>query len=237
MPTRASFRRRHLAIGRKGAFETELLFAEEYGSEQVSKSHDDNSKMNTTPESPVSIAAALDLPVEVQPLTLPGSWMVVGKGGKPLKNDKMYEEPRVVKKKRKKKRARQAEPDADSEHEPLVLTLEDSAASSKCLAALGRSSTQRDTLMHRAKEAKRWAVYQRAKAMKRSALEELVAALFVAADDDAGGEAASPARAPPSISKPLKDPKANGPKDKARRRARSAADAARCSLWPDTSDR
>jgi len=225
MPTRAHFRERHFAIGRKGAFETELLFAED---DDVSSLKDEKPKLTSLPGSPISVASALDIPSEIKPIALPGSWVVVGKGGKALKNEKMYDEPlktRTAKKKKQRKRHRKAE--ASAEPEPLVVTLEETPSSSKCLQALGCSSTLRDKQMHRSKAAKYWASYQRAKQLQRSALDKLVAGLT---REDELHEA--PDQAEPS-SQPMKDNKANSSKDKARRRARSAAAFTRCSLWRD----
>merc|ERR1719482_2373233 len=178
--------------------------------------------LSSQPDSPVSVASALNVPVEVKPLMLPGSWVVVGKGGKPLKNDKMYDEPMSEKKKKKPRARTIAEP------EPLVVTLEEAASSSKCLQAVERSTTRRNKLVARSQDAKHWAGYHRAKQLKRDALDELVAALSLV--DDAGDEATPPAQPAP---KATKDHKANSSKDKARRRARSSATSARCDLWDD----
>lgn len=223
-----NWRQRRFATNRKGAFETDMLFEDEDGFNMAPKpltSKNAMPNLSSQPDSPVSVASALNVPVEVKPLMLPGSWVVVGKGGKPLKNDKMYDEPVSASKKKKKKKSRAR---TIAEPEPLVVTLEEAASSSKCLQAVERSTTRRNKLVARSQDAKHWAGYHRAKQLKRDALDELVAALSLV--DDAGDEATLPA---PPAPKATKDHKANSSKDKARRRARSAATSARCDLWDD----
>ena len=218
-----NWRQRRFATNRKGAFETDMLFEDEDGFNMAPKpltSKNAMPNLSSQPDSPVSVASALNVPVEVKPLMLPGSWVVVGKGGKPLKNDKMYDEPVSASKKKKKKKSRAR---TIAESELLVVTLEEAASSSKCLQAVERSTTRRNKLVARSQDAKHWAGYHRAKQLKRDALDELVAALSLV--DDAGDEATPPA---PPAPKATKDHKANSSKDKARRRARSEAAAARC---------
>lgn len=229
MPTRTfatSYRQRHHAIGRKGEYEASMLFSndDENADSQLTAPmlnlKDQQVEQPSKPSSPMSIAATFDdisITGDVKPLTLPGAWVVVGKKGRALKNEKMYEEPEPAKKKKKKARARKA----TMEPEELVVTLEAAPSTSKCLDALGRSSAQRQKQLARAQDAKHWARYHRAKEAKRGALDELVAALSLleheptlrALEVDAAPE-------------PTKDNKANSAKDKARRRARTAAAAA-----------
>ena len=94
--------------------------------------------------------------------------------------------------------------------------LEETASSSKCLREVDRSSIDREKQVMRSRDATYWAKYQRAKQLQREALEELMSAL-------SGDEVIVQ-----SVPKPTKSNKANRSKDKARRRARSEAAAARC---------
>lgn len=212
MPTRAAqWRLSRAALGRKGAYEAEWLNDDDNCHDQVQAPTALKQSNDVAPSSPVSVASMLDMPVEVKPISLPDAWVTVGKGGKPLKNLKMYEEPPqkpVAKKKTKKKARRTAE-----EAVPMVVALEETASSSKCLREVDRSTMHRDKQVMRARDAKYWAKYQRAKQLQRDALEELMSAL-------SGDEV--------SVPKPAKSNKANSSKDKARRRARSEAAAARC---------
>lgn len=233
MPTaRMHARLRNLAIGRKTNHETNFLFAQDFEDEYTMplplKLKDERPEEPISkPSSPVSVASTLDIPGEVKSLMLPGAWVVVGKGGRPLRNDKMYDEPAAMltAKKRKKKKTRKAAP----EPEPLLVSLEEAGSSSKCLRGLERSTAQRSKQVMRSKDAKYWAGYQHAKELKRGALDELIAALSLADDqaEDYAGELPMPKQ------KPTKDNKANSEKAKARRRARSASAANRCSIWDD----
>jgi len=236
MPTTRQ-RQRDLAIARKGAYETDLLFAEEDIHDVVAaqplKLTEANVKTQvmTSPGSPVSVASTLDvLPGEIKSIVLPGAWVVVGKGGKPMKNGKMYDEA-VVKTLPAKKKKKTRKDDQLKEPEPL-LVLEEAASSSTSLRQFERSTTQRKKQLARSKDAKYWASYQHAKQMQRGAVDDLVAALMLA---DGAAEDEAAARVPTPSLKPTnnKDNQANSSKDKARRRARSAAAEARCCIWLD----
>lgn len=218
----SKWRRRHLALDRKGQFETEMLNSDD---DDLSESADLPAKMDKNAKapplsSPNSVASAFDIPLEMQSITLPGAWTTVGKGGKPLKNAKMYDEPvsskpltsKPVTCKNSKKKSKKKMPDE------MEAELEQLASSSKCFLTLDRSATQHNKVVARSQEAKRWAKYNHGKQLKREALEELLAAMS-SPDDDSVHVAPV---------KPAKDNKANSIKDKARRRARSAATAMRC---------
>lgn len=226
--TRATrWRQRDNAIAKKAGHEVDPW---EELDENVSMQTSQPLKLTTTqpPSSPISVATTFDsVPdVEIKPLLLPGAWVVVGKRGKPKLQDemKMYEEPTVMaaSKKKKTKKAKKA---PVTEGDPLVVVLAEASSSTSCIRAFERSSAQRDKLAHRAKDARYWASYQRAKLRKREALHELVATLTDDVRTDDQMEVAAPA---PPPGRPSKDHKANSNKDKARRRARSAAAAARC---------
>jgi len=232
MPT-VRTRQRQIALGRKGAYETSLLFEDEEHNTAPSQplKLKEQPEPTSMPSSPVSVASFLDsapgaqVPVEIKSLTLPGAWVVVGKGGRPVKNDKMYDEPLKAAKSKKKKKTRKV-----VETEPLLVTLENTGSSSKCLREFERSPSQRQKQMARAKEVKYWTAYQHAKQLRRDALGELVAALSLAdGPDDVEAPPLETVPAPRETTR--RDHKANSSKDKARRRARSAAAALRCELW------
>lgn len=234
---RAQYRQRNIAISRKAAYETAFLFAEDEEPEKMSPQPELTVETikhrSSQPSSPISVASAFDMPGEIKPLVLPDSWVVVGKGGKPMKNDKMYNEPTTtsmldsVTKKKKKRRARSSKADA-LDAQPLDVTLEEVASSSKCLRELSQSTSRREKQRARAQDTKRWSRYRHDKLLQRAALDELVAALSLATAEEVEEEGA-----PAQPLRTKKDNKANRPKDKARRRARSAAAAARCALWDD----
>jgi hypothetical protein len=227
----AGWRQRNNAIRRKGAYEADLLLDGDEGDQielppqslkSVKAKDVQVDDQLSKPSSPVSVASTLGVPGELKSLILPGAWVTVGKGGKPLRNGKMYDAPVNELTKKKKKRTRR-KADTLSELEPLVLTLEEVASSSKCLESLEHSSAQRRKQMMRSKDAKHWAGYNRAKLLKREALDALIAVLEDPSQD-------SLSKPPPTATKPRKDNKANQQKDKSRRNARSTAAAVRCLL-------
>jgi len=228
------WRQRNNAIRRKGSYEANLLFdGDEDDHVQLAPHSLKSTKAKYVQVddqlseigSPVSVASTLGVPGELKSLTLPGAWVTVGKGGKPLANDKMYDAPVHKLTKKKKKRTRR-KADALSELEPLVLALEEVPSSSKCLQSLEHSTAQRRKQLMRTKDGKHWARYNRAKLLKVEALAALVATL-----EDPSEDALS--TTPPTAAKPRKDNKANQQKDKIRRKARSAAAALRCLPYDD----
>jgi len=240
MPTtRAThWRQRHIAIGRKGEYEADLLYGAEGDISCTEAPLEPNVEMLKRnieqivdhSSSPVSVASTLSTSVEMKPFLLPGSWVVVGKGGKPTKSSKMYDEPvtfAAAEKKKKKKKHRTN--NMFEEAEPLV-TLEDRDASLKCLRVLDRSIAQHQKNKSRRQTVKYWAKYQCAKLLKRDALNELIETLSLSDDEGKATDEASPVL--PS-KKRSRDNKANRNKDKARRRARSLAAAACCFLHDD----
>jgi len=233
MPVRSvmpAWRQRRVAIGKKGAFEAELLWESELAFDNKPEIAATPSKLDSKPTSPISVATVLD--VEIQPLVLPGSWSVVGKGGKPLKQStKMYDEvvPTSITTRSTKKKHRTRRSQTLIEPEPLLATIGE-AATSSCLKALDRSTAQHNKKVTRSKEAKFWAAYQQDKQLKREALAGLLAELDAPEDE---AEMASVHK--PRMAMATKDNKANRAKDKARRRARAVSAAARCYMF-DTED-
>lgn len=141
----------------------------------------------------------------------------------------MYDEPvpAASAKKKKTRRSRSRKATEFIETEPFIATFFE-GSSSKCLRELHHSATRHEKQVARSKDAKRWARYQVAKQLKRSALDELAAPELA---DTSTCQAFWPL--PMARTLPTKDNKANGNKDKARRRARCAAIAARCAFWDD----
>lgn len=212
------WRQRRFAIGKKVELETEMLWE----SETLKPIPDD--QIGSKPSSPISVASVFA--GELQPLVLPGAWTVVGKGGKPVK--KMYDEPKKADEgKNKKKKAKKARKVPVEDDAPLI-TLEEEPSSSKCMQTLERSIAARDKQVTRSHEAKFWAGYRQEKQLKREALAVLIAALERDKDDDKDDDDETAELK--TQFKPAFSCKANGAKDKIRRRARSAAAAARCFL-------
>jgi len=223
MPAFSTFNHRNLqyrnAIGRKGALEASLVFE----SELIPMNKPDQQQPSLT-SSPVSIAAPHYVP-EIQPISLPGAWTVVGKGGRPLKG-KMYDEPKKSKKKKKAPRSRKA-----AEGEPLA-ALEEAPSSSTCLNKCERSSAKHGKVLTRARDAKHWARYQQDKAAKLEALNALLSANGDLTD---GVEVASPVVSPNRKKPPHRNNKANSHAEKTRRANRFASAAARC-YSPESSE-
>lgn len=212
MPQHAKFYRQ--AIRRKGAFEAEQVFE----SEVVPMSK--LPKAVASPSlSPVSIVAPMYMP-EIQPLKLPGAWTVVGKGGKALKEYKMYDDPKKPKKSKKKARGRKS-----VEDEPFIAVLTEAPSSSKCYDKCARSAAQHNKEVTRARDAKFWERYRQQKAEK---LEAHAALLVTLADADKPCDDLDVPSAPLQERKPRHSNKANTAKEKTRRANRFASAAARC---------
>lgn len=173
-----------------------------------------------TVTSPVSVATPNLQPVEMQPLSLPDGWTVVGRNGKPMKNQKMYDDPPASKRSKRKNRKRRAKlPEPDME--PEIVTMDDTPSSSRCQLKLNRAVAARDKSTMRALDAKYWAKYRLAKQESLAARDLLIAAL---ADDNesAEGEHASTGKRKTNTTKP------NTHAAKTRRANRLASAAARC---------
>lgn len=180
--------------------------------------------------SPVSIASMFknDFQPEMQPLTLPGAWTVVGKGGRPLKNTKTYDLPKKPKKKKQKKST-----PADVEFEPLADMVE-MPSSSKCLDKVERAAAKQEKITMGGRDARHWARYRRAKQEKVFALDAMTAAL---GDDGMLGDVIEPGMMErPSMPRSMKprSNKGDSHAEKMRRKARFASQAAKC-YEPETS--
>jgi hypothetical protein len=213
------WRSRRAAIGKKCEVDYALLMESEL---------DFSAKKSVeVPTSPISITA-FDFPSVPEMKPLPGAWVTIGKGGRPVKESLMYDEPAKLWGKKKKKRAR-ARKATTSEYDPVVevlMALEDMPSSSKCVHALDRSTMLREKAVLKGKEIKFWRSFNEAKMLKVLARDSLIAAL---ADDGMLGESEAGVeehRKP----KPLKTRHDKGSSRSARmrRKARFAAAAERC---------
>lgn len=219
MPALAAWRRQRVEYGKKGQYEASLFFDSDI--------IEAPSKAMNIPGSPVSIFAR-EMTPEIQPLDLPGSWVVVGKGGRAVKNVKMYDEPKRRKKRQRNRRAKK-------ETDPDVLSvLEESPSSSRCLDALARSEAQRTKDVLQGREKKYWVRYQQEKQSKREARDALVAALEAR---DGARDGASEQESLPSAERARRthDKARRTRIEKLRRKERFAAAAARCA-WPADDD-
>jgi len=231
-----AWRERRAALSKKRHLEAELLLESEIV--VIGKSV----APIQVPASPVSVASMFDAMPEIKPITLPDAWTVVGKGGRPLRNEKMYDEPKPEPQKAKKKRKKQmskkcgSDSAGEDDAEPALAML-DAELPSSSMQALGRQLRHSKLVTH-GREAKAWAKYRQAKELRALARDMLVAAL---AEDDAecapdetmiGSDASSKHKA---VIKVACSNKTNSKTDKARRKARDAAAAARC-YWPEAED-
>jgi len=223
------WRQRRIAIGRKGAMEAELVTESELvdivgnGKSAI----DLPDKRVYDPSSPISVAsgfADMESMPEMKPITLPNAWVIVGKGGRPLKNTKMYEEP----KKKKKKRSRKPAAEADS----AFGALHDLPSSSTAYRQHDVAAMRHEKEVAHGKEVKFWVRYQKTKATKKLARDALLATLLSDLIDDEGDDNA----AAPSPSQRRRDVAAKRHVKETRRCARRAAAAARCGAFFDAGE-
>jgi len=166
------------------------------------------------PSSPATVFAVLDDTKMPEITPLPGSWLTVGKKGRPIKDMsamKMYDPPSPTRKKQKKKR-RHAKKDLD----PIKdLDAKIEQASTSAESACYRASERRAKKCVVGKDERFWARYRQAK----RAMEAERDLLFPQAEAE---EEAIPAPAA------RRDPKKRRPATKARHHARLASRDARC---------
>lgn len=246
MPTRYAHPVRHVQyrnnIRRKGMHETEMIWESEI-------TVPSKVELSLTPvHSPVSVA---DFYVpEIKPLSLPDSWTVVGKNGKPIKG-KMYNDP-VKKKKRKKKRTPKAKAmDDELAVVDVLANLEEVPSTSKAIQMHDRSAARLSKAMAKAQEAKFWAHYRDGKEIARDTRDALHAIFSVAEHAKAragrGGDVSQLERRMEKMEEQLmtqahetmarqakekrKSRKGDSLKEKTRRHARTDAMAAKCGLF------
>lgn len=211
MKMQAQWRERRAAIGRKG-FDAELL----HDSEVMCPL---KQPAQAPMSSPISILGLLE--AEIQPISLPDAWTVVGKNGKPLKNAKMYDPPpERAQKKTKKKRMRK--PQGETEDDTLLAALAELPSSSVCHEKLAISTLKKKKETMRGQDIKYWARYRLAKELDRLARDQLEEAL--AADGELPISADEVSTSPDK----RRDNKASSHAAKTRRKARFAALAERC---------
>jgi hypothetical protein len=183
------------------------------------------------PSSPVSIASSLDVLAVPELKPLPGAWVTVGKGGRPVKEPLMYNEPAKMvvgttktKKKKKRTSARMASMSEDDAEVEIHVALEEAGPSAQCLSGHWRATVQHEKAVNKGKELKYWQRYQQTKQLKELARDTLIAAL---ADGgmlcDEGDEASEVV---PKTEK--RHDKGSSRGLKARRKARFASASARC---------
>jgi len=234
MPTLAHQHRiRAAAIGKKGGLESALLMESE-----VFTNVKQRPVVIDMSASPTTVASTFDLnmmPV-ISPLPgaleaikpFPGAWVVVGKGGRPLKDGMMYDapSPKQKKKKHKKKNRPHKAPDSDNEFNVLA-DLAEAPSTSTCERMLRHSTTRRQKEASKQKELKYWAAYRQEKATKTLARDMLI---YVLANEgmlgDETDERVLKMVAPESL--PRRHDKGSSQWSKLRRQARFASAAARC---------
>lgn len=207
-----AWRTRRAAINKKGLFDAELLMESDALPAPAAKDY--------IPHSPVSVFDQPEHLPEMKSFTLPGQWTVVGKGGKPVKNDKLYLEP-PAKKKKKRNRMRKEVTEDDS-----LARLAEQPSSSKCLQMLTVAEARRDKLVLGARERKHWQRYQQTKAVKayaRDMLEILLVEGDMPEDKPEGSTLLRPPKAMIQHSC-----KGNSHTEKVRRKNRFASQDARC---------
>lgn len=224
MPSKLSqphYRQRRHAINRKLSLESELLMEAEpfeviapLGKQPVREIG-----------SPISIASSFEerLP-EIQPIVLPGAWVMVDRKGKPVRHEKMYDEPK--KKKPRRKRAPKAS------HGVELIDLEEGPSASNCLRGFNTHKlSAHEKEARQSLTAKHWARYREQKQGKERALAALLATLNDQGmlDGVGAGECTAPA---PLKAKNLKG---NTRREQVRRAARRAEARERC-YWPEADD-
>jgi len=220
------WRQRRAAIGKKNAFEVEMLDE----SELVVDTYQPVKPTVNLPSSPISVAAsALDLSGMPEMVLLPGAWTVVGKGGRPMKA-KMYDEPeqKAAKKKKKKKKRPHTSPDEDPDEDSSLADIAEAPSSSKCVHRLDCMMQQRYKEVAKGKNVTYWVNYQRVKHLKAVARDALLAefasnGMLV---DETEEEALAKICAPDHLTR--RNNKADSHGEKIRRQRRKASAAARC---------
>jgi len=128
------------------------------------------SKQVAAPTSPITVASTFGLMEKIPEITpLPGAWIEVGKGGRPVKS-KMYHDPPHKSAKKKRVRVKKYE-----ETDPAVLALGEEPSSSKCMQIFEHASMARKKQVAKSKDIKYWMHYQQEKQFKVYARDLLVA--------------------------------------------------------------
>lgn len=213
---------RTAAIGKKGGLESAMLMESELVvTTKMNERHADNISA-----SPTTIAASFDgaipmmkpLPGALEAMKpLPGAWMVVGKGGRPLKDGVMYDAPSQKKKKKKRNRAHKT-PGSDDDVSNVLADFAEVPSTSTCEQTLHRSTMRRQKEVGKKKELKYWLQYRQDKATKVLARDTLIYLLEGMDGEEMG--------APEPLIR--HHDKGSSLGAKLRRKARFAAAAARC---------
>lgn len=226
--TQPAWRFRRIAISKKQWFDSNLLMDDAEPFE---------TKHQAAAQSPNLIAVSFDallMEPEMKPIVLPGAWTVVGKGGKPVKNVKMYDDPQHPKKKKNKKKTRADDEEVNEEAERLMNIAEE-PSSSKCVAKHARLVLQHEKVAQSGLDARRWKSYRANKEVKKFMSDELIRCMLhleptdgesEVADGDATAQTASRGPLPKAMTQ--RGCKADSRAAKARRRARLDARDAKC---------
>lgn len=177
------WRNRRAAIGKKNELESEMLMESELII--TTKPYKYNVDLAA---SPTTISSAFDfnampamkpLPDALEAMKpLPGAWMVVGKGGRPLKDTVMYDEPIPRRKKKKHNRARKP-PSSDDDDSNVLADLAEEPSTSTCEQMLHRSMMRRERELGKKRDLKYWEHYREEKQHKIHAHNMLI---YVLAD-------------------------------------------------------
>jgi len=128
------------------------------------------SKQVAAPTSPITVASTFGLMEKIPEITpLPGAWIEVGKGGRPVKSN-MYHDPPHKSAKKKRVRVKKEE-----ERDLAVLSLGEEPSSSKCMQIFEHAGVARQKQVAKSKDIKYWMHYQQEKQFKVYARDLLVA--------------------------------------------------------------
>jgi len=226
------WRNRRAAISKKAELDLEMIM----DSELVISTKSSKQSMDAV-SSPTTIASTFDFNAmpQMKPLPnalkvtkpleemkpLPGAWMVVGKGGRPLKDSVMYDDP-VPRKHKKRNRSRKA-PSSDDEPN-LLADLAEEPSTSSCEQKLHRSLMRREKELGKTRDLKYWAKYHKEKELKIHARDTLI---YVLADGGMLEEGTDKELISPEPLKRSRD-KGSIRGAKIRRQKRLASAAARC---------
>lgn len=235
------WRQRRKAIGKKGAFDADLVIDSEQVEELTTPVKEHN--VQTSPSSVAALFAFDDGQSKMMPLVLPGAWTVVGKKGKPvawaIENDTERSSSKIQKKKKKKKTTKTRARLSDAEEVSVFADLEEKASSSSstCMRQLDRSVAQQSKARAVGLEAKYWTYARKQKKWNAHARDVHVSEL--AANGHPWQPWESVGRTtdirPPEPLKTRLPKHMSSKSEKARRSARKAGMAARC-FWPDTEE-
>lgn len=210
------WRYRRDALNKKSLLDVELLSE----NETVNVGIKPQPPVQQQISSPTSIFSMPERVPEMKPIVLPGSWIVVGKRGKPIPQEaKMYDEPATKSKKKKKTKSR---PRSGNEKTESIWALEAAPASSKCLQDLLVNTSRKDKEATRGRLAKYWGQYRQGKARMAHAHDSLLASMMFDDEVEAPEGRCGPERMPTPRPMKVHDNKKKSARERTRRSARDA---------------